>query len=73
MARIVIAEQMVEIGKRYKTVLQVHDEIVCVVKESEVNEAKDFVMGIMSTPPKWALDLPVACEADVGDNYADCK
>lgn len=73
LARIVIAEQMVEIGKRYKTVLQVHDEIVCVVKEAEVNEAKDFVMGIMSTPPKWALDLPVACEADVGDNYADCK
>jgi len=30
-------------------------------------------MDVMATPPKWAPDLPVACEADVGVNYGDAK
>jgi DNA polymerase len=54
-----------------KIVLQVHDEIVVAVpKESgEVMEAK--LVEIMSTPPKWAAGLPVACEAGRADNYGD--
>ena len=73
LARIVVAHQMVEIAKRYKVVLQVHDEIVCCVDEGEAEEAKQFIMDCMSTPPEWAADLPVACEADIGLNYGECK
>ena len=72
-ARIVVSEQMAKIGLRYPVALQVHDEVVCVVPEDEADACKDFMMGIMSTPPKWAPDLPVACEADVGVNYGDAK
>ena len=53
--------------------LQVHDEVVCVVPEGQADACKDFMMGVMSTPAKWAPDLPVACEADVGVNYGDAK
>jgi len=72
-ARIVVAEQMTKIGLRYPVALQVHDEVVCVVPEGQADACKDFMMGVMATPPKWAPDLPVACEADVGVNYGDAK
>lgn len=73
LARIVVAEQMAAIGRRYKVVLQVHDEVVILCDEAEVEEAKAYMMQVMSTPPSWAPDLPVACEADHGPNYGECK
>lgn len=73
LARIVVADQMARISQFYKVVLQVHDEVVIVCREDEVEEAKEFVIATMSTPPVWAPDLPVACEADVGDNYGETK
>jgi DNA polymerase len=72
-ARIVVSEQMVKIGRRYPVALQVHDEIVCVVPEEQADTCKEYMMRVMSTPPKWAPDLPVACEADVGVNYGAAK
>lgn len=72
-ARIVVAEQMAKIGRRYPVALQVHDEVVCVVPEEQADACKDYMVKVMSTPPKWAPDLPVACEADVGVNYGDAK
>ena len=73
LARIVVAEQMARIGSRYKVVLQVHDEVVILCDEAEVEEAKAYMIQVMSTPPSWAPDLPVACEADHGPNYGECK
>jgi DNA polymerase I-like protein with 3'-5' exonuclease and polymerase domains len=72
-ARIVVSEQMAKIGRRYPVALQVHDEIVCVVPEEQADACKDYMVSGMSTPPKWAPDLPVACEADVGPNYGEAK
>jgi len=73
LARIVVAEQMAIIGRRYKVVLQVHDEVVILCDEAEAEEAKAYMVQVMSTPPSWAPDLPVACEADHGPNYGECK
>lgn len=73
LARIVVAEQMTKIGERYKVVLQVHDEVVILCDAAEVEEAKAYMLEVMSTPPAWAPDLPVACEADHGENYGECK
>jgi len=73
LARIVVAEQMTKIGERYKVVLQVHDEVVILCDKDEVEEAKAYMLEVMSTPPTWAPDLPVACEADHGENYGECK
>lgn len=73
LARIVVTTQMIAIARRYQIVLQVHDEVVCCVDEEEAEEAKAYIMECMSTPPTWAPDLPVACEADIGRNYGDAK
>ena len=73
LARIVVADQMVAIGVRHKVVLQVHDEVVIMCDESEAPAAQAFMEQVMSTPPEWAADLPVACEAGSGPNYGECK
>jgi DNA polymerase I-like protein with 3'-5' exonuclease and polymerase domains len=73
LARVAITDQMLAISKRYKVVLQVHDEIVCVVPDDEVDEAREFIESVMSTPPTWAPKLPIACEVGVGDNYGETK
>ncbi len=73
LARIVVTEQLLRISERYKVVLQVHDEIVIVCDAKDEAEAKKFMIEVMSTPPTWAPDLPVACEANSGATYGDCK
>ena len=72
LARIVIGEQMIEIDKKYKPVLTVHDAIVCTAKKEEADEALNFVMDIMKRAPKWAPGLPVTCEGGHAENYGDC-
>jgi DNA polymerase I-like protein with 3'-5' exonuclease and polymerase domains len=72
LARIIVGEQMLEINKQYRPVLTVHDAVVNVVPEADVEEALSFIMSTMSTPPIWATGLPVACEAHHGDSYGDC-
>jgi DNA polymerase len=71
-ARCIIAEQMLKIGKRYKVVLTVHDAIACVVPDAEVAEAQAYVEECMRWTPEWAAGLPVNCESGVGQSYGDC-
>ena len=73
LARIVVGEQMIKINEHYKPVLTVHDAIVCVVKKDDIDNAMKIITGIMSTPPSWGLDLPIACEAKFGQSYGDCN
>ena len=72
LARIIVGEQMIEINKKYRPVLTVHDAVVNVVPETEVDEALSFITSTMSTPPSWATGLPVACEAHDGSSYGAC-
>jgi DNA polymerase I-like protein with 3'-5' exonuclease and polymerase domains len=71
-ARCIIAEQMLKIGKKYKVVLTVHDAIACVVPEAEVAEAQAYVEECMRWTPEWASGLPVNCESGYGKAYGDC-
>ena len=68
-ARLVIGEQMLEIRRKYRIAMTVHDSIVCVVPEKEADEAEQFITSAMSKSPAWAKDLPLACEAVVGGYY----
>ena len=72
LARIIVGEQMIIINERYRVCLTVHDAAVCVVKKSELDEALEFITGVMSVPPAWAKGLPIACEAGYGKSYGDC-
>jgi DNA polymerase len=71
-ARQVVAEQMLRIGKKYKVVLTVHDAVACIAPIEEKDEAKQYVEECMSWRPKWAQTLPLACESGVGASYGDC-
>jgi DNA polymerase I-like protein with 3'-5' exonuclease and polymerase domains len=72
MARITVGEQLVVLSERYPVALTVHDSGVLIVKEEEAAEAKAYATQVMSTPPAWAPDLPVACEVKMGHSYGDC-
>ena len=73
LARIVIGEQMLEIAKRYKVVMTVHDAVACIVPKEEEEEARAFVEKMMRMRPTWAQELPLDCESGVGKSYGDCK
>jgi len=73
LSRIVMTDAMLEIGKLYKVVMTVHDEIVVCVRE-DLAEKAAWVMGeIMSKAPAWCKDLPVACEIGIGRSYGETK
>ena len=72
LARIIVGEQMLQMRDTYRPVLTVHDAAVCVAPTDKVQEAVEFIRQVMSTPPKWAPGLPVACEAKYGRSYGDC-
>lgn len=71
-ARCVIGEQMLRVQKRYPVVLTVHDAIACIAPIEEAKIAQKYVEDCMSWRPKWAPDLPLACESGMGESYGDC-
>lgn len=71
LAAIVIREQMAKVGQKYKVAFQVHDEIIIVAGAADADHAERYLVEVMSTAPKWAPDLPVACESGQADNYGD--
>jgi len=73
LARDIIAEQLIQVSKKYPVVMTVHDELVMLCKESEVDECKTYVEQCMITAPEWCSDLPLGCEVGIGDNYMDAK
>tara|TARA_R100001244_G_scaffold675_1_gene1356 strand:+ start:99 stop:2006 length:1908 start_codon:yes stop_codon:yes gene_type:complete len=72
LARCIIAEQMIQISKRYRVLLTVHDSVICCVSDTEVDEAAAFVGECMRWIPEWAEGLPVRGDVDVGKNYGEC-
>ena len=69
LARIVIGEQMLMVSRRYKVAMTVHDAVVAVVPDKEVDTAREFVEICMRIRPKWAMGLPLNCESKVGASY----
>ncbi|NBW26794.1 MAG: hypothetical protein EBR36_02260, partial [Methylophilaceae bacterium] len=48
-------------------VLHVHDEIVVESDEPEI--AREAMVRVMTTPPEWAVGLPLAVEANIMGRY----
>lgn len=71
-ARCIIACQMGWISEHYKVALTVHDSLVCVVKDEEVEEARQFIEECMREAPEWAEGLPLDCESGIGKSYGEC-
>ena len=49
--------------------MHVHDEVVVEVEEDKAEEALRDITEIMSTPPSWIPDLPLAAEGKILDCY----
>jgi len=75
LARIVVMDNMLTIHKELglQPVLQVHDELDYVVPERDAEALAAPISKIMSAPPAWAPDLPVAVEVHWGPTFGDCK
>jgi DNA polymerase len=71
LAAIVIREQMAKIGQHYHVAFQVHDEIIISAPDGKITQAEQQLVAVMSTPPTWAQDLPIACESGHAKNYGD--
>ena len=78
LARIIITEQTIKIEHylentfgldRARTVHMVHDELIVIGPDEYAQEIYDEMKVIMSTPPSWALDLPLECEGGFAHNY----
>jgi DNA polymerase len=72
LARIIIGEQMLLVAKKYKVVMTVHDAIGCIIPKSEKETGQEYIEMCMRIRPKWALGLPLNCEAGTGRSYGEC-
>jgi DNA polymerase len=52
-----------------KIIFHVHDEVVLEVPEETANLDLQRVIKIMSTPPEWIPDIPLAAEGSILTKY----
>ena len=71
LARIVVAEQMIVVSRKYRLVMMTHDEGSWVVRAFLAAVAAKQIEEIMSVPPTWAPSLPVGSEVKHAPYY--CK
>ena len=71
LSRVIIADQMLEISKRYRVVTMTHDEIVVICPKKDAKKCLADMLKVMSTAPEWANGLPLAAEG--GFDYCYSK
>lgn len=70
LARIIVADVLREISRKYRVVLITHDEIVFVAPKKEAQEALVWAIELMSKPPVWAPELPLSAEGGHSVSYS---
>lgn len=62
-------------SKVFDVVNTVHDEVIATYDPKQVTEqwVHDAMTWAMTTNPDWAKDIPLACEVETGENYAEAK
>lgn len=53
----------------YEVINSIHDEVLLLVEEQNGESALADVINIMTTPPVWAPDFPLAAEGWIGKRY----
>jgi DNA polymerase len=69
LARIIIGEQMLNVAKKLRVVMTVHDAVGAIAPVAEAEEARAYVEECMRIRPKWAAGLPLNCESKMGASY----
>jgi len=62
----------------FHPVMTVHDELISCVPDAYADKCAETMSACMTTLPSWArkapvIQLPLAVEANVGQNYKECK
>src|SRR5690349_14210508 len=70
-AMVSIHRRLQDEGRGSKLVLQVHDELLLEVPETEVSAARELVSDEMCSA--YPLDPPLAVDVGAGDSWADAK
>lgn len=74
LARHIVMWQTARVNEKYPVALSVHDEIVCVVPDDQVEACKEYMTESLSLAPKWCRgEVPLACEVDSGESYGHAK
>jgi DNA polymerase I-like protein with 3'-5' exonuclease and polymerase domains len=69
-ARDFLADATLNITKvGYEVINLIHDEVLLLTDEEGSDAALNDVLKIMTTPPKWASDFPLAAEGWVSKRY----
>ena len=72
-ARVVMTDGMLRVAKRYPVVGTVHDELLCVVPDAEVEDAKTWVLAQMIMEPKYMPGIPLNSEVGAHRRYGLAK
>ena len=69
LARIIVAWQILQLADHWRLVNLVHDEGVFCVPEDRAEECLKEAEEVFCIPPPWCLDLPVAGEGIISQEY----
>ncbi len=73
-ARHIVMWQTAVVHAMFPVALSVHDEIVCVVADEEVEACVKLMEKVLSVPPPWCAEtLPVAGKVAYGESYGEAK
>lgn len=70
LARIIVMDQMLELSRSVRIVMTTHDEIVAMPRKAAAELTARRMHKIMTTPPEWAPDIPLASEVDYAVEYS---
>lgn len=64
------AEMQLAQDPRYELFLQCYDSLSALVREEQAKELCDHMIRVMTTPPPWAWDMPLAAEGKPKRRYS---
>lgn len=69
-ARTIVAQQAIEIAKRYYIASLTHDEVIYLAPKREAKAAYEFGIECLSTPLSWCDDIPLEAEGGYAPEYS---
>ena len=72
-ARCVMTDGMLRVAKRYPVKGTVHDELIAVVPDAEVDDAKTWVLAQMTMEPRYLPGIPLEADGGAHRRYGLAK
>ena len=72
-ARIVMTDGMLRVSKKYPIAGTVHDDLIAVVPDEEVEHAKTWVLAQMTMEPSYMRGIPLDADGGAHRRYGEAK